>query len=322
MSVCRLDQHGPVFDWNPVAIVPALHRGVVAVIEHPSDFADTAEAPDDFAMGFHSPHVRSQRTSVNVENGHGIQDNAGMAESTIGEKLIALRKRSGLSMEKVAKAMGLAGRSSVQRLFDASIDQLDLGDAIKLADAMAGLGVPPIERQEILSLTGLTQLIEAVPNGQLAPKYMDLPRDVPVYFTAMGTYRSADDDSQAIEQAFIDPSETLDHFERPPGYLTRGGLYGVYIQGDSMEPRWESGDPCYADPKKTPHIGDDVIVYLVRGIGEEQEMAAVLIKRLVKRSAGFIELRQFNPDITFRVETRHIQAIHRVIPRRELLTVR
>lgn len=257
-----------------------------------------------------------------MDNGRAFSDNAGMAESTIGEQLIALRKRSGLSMEKIAQAMGLAGRSSVQRFFDATLDRLDITDAIKLADALAGQGKPPIDRQEVISLSGLSALFEAVPNNELAPKYMDLPRDVPVYFTAMGTYRNGEDEGQAIEQAFIDPSETLDYLERPPGYLTRGGLYGVYIQGDSMEPRWESGDPCYADPKKTPAIGDDVIVYLVRKIDEQEEMAAVLIKRLVKRSAGFIELRQFNPDITFRVETRHISAIHRVIPRRELLTVR
>ena len=88
-----------------------------------------------------------------------------------------------------------------------------------------------------------------------------------------------------------------------------------------MEPRFDDGDPAYADPKRPPAIGDDVIVYLVRPIGDadswSEELDAVLVKRLVKKSASFIELKQYNPELTFRVETRRIKAIHRVLSRRD-----
>lgn len=284
--------------------------------------AHATEAADDL-FDVHAYNVRLERTLVNVDNVPGFRDIPGMSEISVGDRLIALRARSGLSMEKVAKAMNLAGRSSVQRFFDPSLERISIDDAVKLSEVLADRGSPPITREEVMALTGIRSVFEVAPNNELAPKYMDLPSDVPVYGTAMGTYLSGDEGVVAIEQAFIDYAETVDHLPRPPGYLTRTGLYGVYITGDSMEPRWEAGDPAYADPKKVPAIGDDVIVYLTRENGTpEGEPVAVLIKRLIRRSATFVELRQFNPDVTFRVETRHIKAIHRVIPRRELLTVK
>ena len=39
----------------------------------------------------------------------------------------------------------------------------------------------------------------------------------------------------------------------------------------------------------------------------------VMIKELVRRTPAFVELRQFNPDVAFRVETSAIAAIHKVV---------
>lgn len=211
------------------------------------------------------------------------------------------------------------GRSSVQRFFEPHKDSLSIDDAIRLAEVFFGRGTPPIASEEIMVLAG--KRFEVALNNELPPQYMNLPKDVPVYGTAMGTYRTSD--GPEIEQAFIDYSETIDHFERPPGYLKRTGIYGFYIVGESMEPRWDSGDPAYADPKRPPQIGDDVVVYLVRPNGQgDEEPEAVLIKRLVRQSGSFLELQQFNPPLTFKVDRRRIKMCHRVIPRKELLTMR
>lgn len=282
-----------------------------------SEFANAAKASDDLAVGFHNPLVRCGRTYVNVENVQRYGDSVRMADESVGQKLIALRTRSRLSLDAVAKAMGLGGRSSVQRIFDPSLTNLGPIDAIRLADAFAGLGDPPITREEVLALSDFGRF-EVRPNPDPAPTYMQLPRDVPVYGTAMGTYTEGGA-GQEIEQAFVDAADIIEHLARPPGFAKRKGLYGLYVTGTSMEPRWESGDPLYVDPKRPPAIGDDVVVYLVHPAGEDRELEAVLIKRLIKRSASYVELEQFNPALTFRVETRRISAIHRVIPRRELL---
>ena len=61
-------------------------------------------------------------------------------------------------------------------------------------------------------------------------------------------------------------------------------------------------------------IGDDVVVQL-RGVDERNERGAVriLVKELLRRTAGFIELRQFDPDVRFRVEADEIAVIHKVV---------
>lgn len=241
-----------------------------------------------------------------------------MADDTIGQRLITLRARSGLSMDAVAAVMGLGGRSSVQRFFVAHLDRLSVDDALKLADVFEGKGAPPIDRREVLALAGIDKLFEVRPNDTPAPRYMDLPRDVPVYGTALGTFKQGGDEPE-IEQTYLDYSDEIELLARPPGYATRKGLYGLYVAGTSMEPRWDSGDPLYVDPKRPPQIGDDVVVYLVKEMGEERELEAVLLKRLARQSASFIELEQYNPALTFRVDRKRISAVHRVIPKRELM---
>jgi transcriptional regulator with XRE-family HTH domain len=318
MLLSRSGNFGPARHWNCPTVPPTLHGGMIAMLQLAGHFANAPKAVDHLAMGFHVPLVRSERTYVNDENVQPSRDTARMAERTVGEKLIDIRRRSGMTMDELAREMGYAGRSSVQRFFMPHLESIDFTDAMKLADVLDGRGHPKITRQEIVALSGVSMLFEAKPNDNPAPKYMELQRDVPVYGTALGTFRSKDDGPE-IEQAFIDYSDTMDFFTRPPGYPARTGLYGIFIAGSSMEPRWEAGDPAYVDPKRPPLIGDDVIVYLVRPTDESEEPEAVLIKRLTRRSGSFIELEQFNPPLKFQVDTKRIKAVHRVIPRRELL---
>jgi phage repressor protein C with HTH and peptisase S24 domain len=308
---------GPPLNRNLAPIVPALHGSVIGVFELSGHLSDASEAVDHFPMGFHSAYVRSQRTNVNAEIVPSPRDKVDMANRTVGERLMELRARSGLTLEQVAKRMKLSGRSSVQRLFAEDVDELGPVDALRLADAFEGLGTPPIQREEITSLSRFA-LAEVRPNDAPPPRYMQLPRDVPVYGTAMGTYKTGGEGPE-IEQTLVGQADVIDHFTRPPGYASKTGLYGLYVAGPSMEPRWESGDPLYVDPKRPPAIGDDVVVYLMQPSGEDNELEAVLLKRLARQSPTFVELEQFNPALTFRVERRRIKAIHRVIPRRELL---
>lgn len=306
----------PMIHGNFVPRVPALNRRVALVLKGAGQLPDPTQGVDDFRMGFHNPVVRSQRTNVNVENGLHARHKRSMAELTVGERLQALRARSGMTMDAVATAMGLKGRSSVQRFFAPHALSVSIADAIKLAAAFEGKGQPPIRREEVLGLADMPS--EIIPNKEPAPRYMDISRDVPVYGTAMGTFRG-EDEGEAIEQTLID-YETIDHFERPPAYVGKA-IYGFYIAGQSMEPRWDAGDPAYADPKRQPQIGDDVVVYLVRPDGADGDaLEAVLIKRLVRQSASYIELEQFNPAMTFTIDRKKVKALHRVIPRRELLT--
>lgn len=146
------------------------------------------------------------------------------------------------------------------------------------------------------------------------------PRDVPILGTAEGSEREITG-SGVFEPMTIDASEVVDYLRRPPGLTNKRDVYALYVVGTSMSPRFEPGDPVYVDPKRAASIQDDVIVQLagVDGAeGDEPRVTAALIKRLVKRSAGWIELQQFNPPHVFRLELRHVARMHRVVPNREL----
>lgn len=136
---------------------------------------------------------------------------------------------------------------------------------------------------------------------------------VPLVGSALGGEWEGMD--EAIELTELHLGEVLDYLARPPSLSGDKGAYAVTIVGDSMAPRFEPGERAFVSPRDTVGIGDDVILQL-KDVGGEGDLAdritMVLIKRLVRRSTKFVEMRQFNPDTVFRVPTERIAAIHRV----------
>jgi len=122
--------------------------------------------------------------------------------------------------------------------------------------------------------------------------------------------------SDGIEMTELHLAEVLDYLGRPPSLQTDRDAYAVEIVGDSMAPRFEPGERAFVSPRSPVRIGDDVIVQLAESGGEGSDMAGrvtmVLIKRLVRRTPAFLELRQFNPDRTFTVPVDRVAAVHRV----------
>jgi hypothetical protein len=60
-------------------------------------------------------------------------------------------------------------------------------------------------------------------------------------------------------------------------------------------------------------IGDDVLVRLQPGLeGEQGGRERVLIMQLVRRSTVSVELHQFNPDLTVRVDAADVEAILKI----------
>jgi hypothetical protein len=142
---------------------------------------------------------------------------------------------------------------------------------------------------------------------------VDLPR-IPLVGSVIGM-RSFDPERD-IELTELDMAEVLDTVRRPESLARDEKAYALTVIGDSMAPKYDPGTRVIVSPKATVSINDYVVVQLKGEDPEnqyEERITTVLIKRLVRRSASFAELRQFNPDITFRVERDRIAAIHKVI---------
>jgi SOS-response transcriptional repressor LexA len=139
-----------------------------------------------------------------------------------------------------------------------------------------------------------------------------LPRTLGVYGTVLGGDPHLD--GAPIETHEL--TDVIDWIRRPAIFDGRRDVYALYVTGSSMEPRFEPGDPVVVDPKRPPRPGDDVIVQL---IDHDDVVRTSLVKRLVRRTATSLELRQYNPDITFTVPLSRVKEIHRVVMMRDLL---
>jgi len=112
-----------------------------------------------------------------------------------------------------------------------------------------------------------------------------------------------------IELTEIRPGELLEPVSRPATLAADADAFAVTVVGDSMWPRFRPGSRIAVSPRAPVAIGDDVLVRLKAAAADAQP---VLIKQLVKRSAANVELRQFNPDLTFAVDAAEVAAILRV----------
>lgn len=164
--------------------------------------------------------------------------------------------------------------------------------------------------------------IEAIPAavGDVSRTFRHSPRDLPIYGTAHGHTLTFDGNGGAeVETTIVQPTEVIRYVTRPPALGEQPTAYALYVQGESMFPAHRPGELVVVDPRQPPAIGDDVIVQLADPLGDGRDVNTVLIKTLVRRSASFVELQQYNPPAIFRVNSDKIAHIHRVVPLGDLL---
>lgn len=121
-----------------------------------------------------------------------------------------------------------------------------------------------------------------------------------------------------VERILLEVDHTVRLVYRPPALWAAKDAYAIYFHGTSMEPRYRQGDIGVVDPRRPPGPGDDVVVQLNDGNGGG-DVITVLVKELVRTTTSYVELRQFNPDITFRIPRRQVSRLHRIVPMAELL---
>jgi phage repressor protein C with HTH and peptisase S24 domain len=112
-----------------------------------------------------------------------------------------------------------------------------------------------------------------------------------------------------VELTEVRPGELLERVARPASLASDPDAFAVTVVGDAMWPRFRPGARVAVSPRSPVAIGDDVLVRLRPARGD---VGRVLIKQLVKRSSGTVELRQFNPDLTFAVDAEEVEAILRI----------
>jgi phage repressor protein C with HTH and peptisase S24 domain len=153
-------------------------------------------------------------------------------------------------------------------------------------------------------------------NARLAPPMEGaserrMSRDVPVYGTALGAEVVMD--GEAIEQTELNRAEVVEYRRRPTILDGRADVYALYVQGSSMDPRYRDGAIIYVESRKRPSVGDDAVIYLRAPDDDGERATSVLVKTIVRKSASFVELEQFNPRHIFRIPMERVERMDRVL---------
>ena len=105
--------------------------------------------------------------------------------------------------------------------------------------------------------------------------------------------------------------EVIEMTSRPPNLAGAALAYAVYVVGDSMEPRYHSGELVYVHPGRPVDVGAYVLVQVKPK--EDGDAPRAVVKRLVRRSATKVTLEQFNPKKTIELKANDILSMHRVV---------
>lgn len=143
--------------------------------------------------------------------------------------------------------------------------------------------------------------------------------NLPVWGSGLGAARMFDGD--AIEQTDLNSGAVLEYVRRPAILKGKKGAYALHVQGSSMHPALPDGEIAVACRDMPLSMGDNVVVYLRDADEDDGERArGVLVKELIRRSASYVELRQYEPRIDFRVPMVDVIRIDRILTRREMIS--
>ncbi|MFV0432257.1 MAG: S24 family peptidase [Alphaproteobacteria bacterium] len=131
-------------------------------------------------------------------------------------------------------------------------------------------------------------------------------RNLPVYGTA-----AAGEETGAFQISMGSP---IDYIHRPYHLIHNQDSFAIYVQGSSMEPKFEGGDLVFIDPHKSPKPYDYVIIELIDNIGERE----VFIKRYLGQKDGEIVCLQYNPYKKRTYPLERVVKLHRVFTNNEI----
>ncbi len=144
---------------------------------------------------------------------------------------------------------------------------------------------------------------EVRPASVSFPPVSSLPKDVPVMGTA-----AASAIGRGAFTLFHDP---VDYVTRPPGLLSAKGVYALFVENDSMLPRYEHGELVYVNPFRPVAVGDYVVIQEPAPNSDNEFNA--FIKQLVRRSAEWVETKQLNPPADLKFKNVPTLRVHKVM---------
>lgn len=220
-------------------------------------------------------------------------DNTHMDPDRLREALAREMKSRGFNMKSLSAKAGL-GDTAVRDIIVGRNRSPRIETIGKIAAAM---GAP---------LSALTGEDSPGPHRPPADDPDSWARDLPVLGIAAGSTAGAIQIS----------TDVIEYLRRPPALAQSKDVYVVYVDGFSMSPRFEPGEPVVIHPGRPCRVGDYVVVQVKKGESAETES---YIKRLKKADNERVVLEQLNPPKSLTFKRQDVVAMHRILSAQELL---
>lgn len=238
--------------------------------------------------------------------------------SRLTERLTERAEALNLSQTQIADSLGMS-QQSINALFKGRVAfprrWVELADLLGIphgemrdlmteaADELAD--EPKLIRDRTYTTLARQPRIRPVSNAQVLPKLVDHrsagDRMIPVLGEAVG----------GSDGEYLFNGQVLDYIASPPSLANVRDAYAIYIDGESMVPRFKPGETLYVHPAKPARRGDDVIVQL-RPTSDGSPPRGY-VKEFVGWSGTELLLRQHNPAGEVRFARDDVVSVHPII---------
>jgi hypothetical protein len=134
----------------------------------------------------------------------------------------------------------------------------------------------------------------------------------PLPLIATGLVGELCEPGSGIDLMEVRLGELIERLPRPVSLANDPQSYAITVVGSSMWPRFRPGRRVAVSPQSPVAVGDDVLLSLRPSEGDRADGRLALIAEFVRRANDFVELRQFNPNKSFKVEAGEIETVHKI----------
>lgn len=118
------------------------------------------------------------------------------------------------------------------------------------------------------------------------------------------------------DDTFFYFGDVIDQVRRPPGIRNAKNVAALNVAGESMVPRFNTGELIYVQ-QRMPAPGDDVVVELYPET--EGEPGKSFLKQMVRKTGLRLYCKQHNPPTDIEFDMGEVKTIWRVLTLRDLL---
>lgn len=217
--------------------------------------------------------------------------------SEAAKRLKELREQSGLTMRTVSDALGWS-LTRYQHYEDRYKRRFLPFELARELDAL--FNQHGTEPGSVLQLAGIeqgqqvTHRREPVAARPISLNASQSQRDLPVIGSVKG----------GSDGFYFNEGEAKEFVERPANLRGAFNAFALYVDGDSMEPRYFAGELLYVNPNRPLTKNCFVAVELSDGQG--------LIKQYLRRNDEEIVLHQFNPARDIMLKAVDVKRIYRI----------